>query len=244
MFQYTRSVVWLAVPVLGALSLWVASWPAPPSWADWPGDGCRAALCYCEAHQPGWVVQPLVTTSNWVFVVVGLVVLVGGRHRALGLASVGVGVASWVYHASLSLAGEWLDVVGMYALVGVLVYYNATRYWPHQVAWWRLAYGVGMSLTGAQMAWAREWQGVVLAGLVLSALVLEAGLARRGARPAYGWLGAGLALFALGGAVWLLETRLPCDPASVWQWHAVWHICAAGAIAALARFYASMQPST
>ncbi|MCS7007442.1 MAG: hypothetical protein NZL88_07805, partial [Gaiellaceae bacterium] len=48
---------------------------------------------------------------------------------------------------------------------------------------------------------------------------------------------AALATFALAAATWLADAQLPCDPASPFQWHGLWHALTATAAGFVFLYY-------
>jgi hypothetical protein len=99
--------------------------------------------CFCEAIGAGFIRQPIDTWSNLAFVLVGLLILEDvlrssstrsnllARRRVYGFVYVFavmlIGLGSWFYHASLTFAGQWFDVMGMYLLGTFMVLYNVAR---------------------------------------------------------------------------------------------------------------------
>lgn len=241
-----RPLIWFAV--IATLALGLQALPGP--WAGWARDGCEIANCYCERLSTGWVTQTVSTYSNLGFVLVGLLVWAAPRTRptavhapTYGLGLIAIGLGSGFYHASLTRLGEWFDLVGIYVLVGLMVVSNLARLRALTAAQFAAVYAGLVTAGGVQMIVASELQQVMFGGLVVAALALEAAAGRRpgGDRR---WLAAGLAVFAAGVAVWVLDGRLlPCAPDAWFQWHALWHVLAAGAAGLLFCYYRSFAPS-
>jgi len=215
--------------------------PAP--WAGWARDGCEVANCYCETLRPeSFVIQPIATYSNLAFVLVGLLILfsppTGFPHRVTyGAALIAIGFGSGFYHASLTRAGEWFDLVGIYVLVGLMVMGNLARLRPLSTMQFLGVYLAIIIFGGVQMAVAPQFQQVMFGGLIVAALALEFLAWRKPSGPRR-FLLAGLGVFALGVAVWVLDGRLlPCQPDGFFQWHAVWHTLAAVAAGLLFLYY-------
>lgn len=239
-------LIWMG---LSAVLLGAGALPSP--WASWEADPCRAVNCVCERLGAGAVAQPVAAHSNLGFVLVGLLVgaapdPAGTRwyRRVFGAAALAAGLGSWFYHASLTRAGEWFDILGLYALTGALLWANLARLRRRPGGpRWLAGYLVSLAGLGGQMAVARELQLVIFAALIAATLLTEAVLWLRGDRPRHAlFLAAGLASFGSGAAAWLWEARLPCDPAGLWQWHAVWHALAALAVALLFVYYDGNLP--
>ncbi len=228
-----------ALAVFGlATALAVSLTPLPSPWNAWPRDGCEQVNCYCETLRDSFIVQPINTHSNLAFVLVGLLIVFAPPRRAarpeyqtvFGGAVMAVGLGSWFYHASLTRLGEWFDLVGVYLLLSLILLVNAHRLRPMSPATLAALY-VGVNvLGGLQMVFANALQQVVFVGLFGGAAALEiAAWLKRRPRMQFGWLIAALTTFALAAATWLADARLPCDPASLFQWHGLWHALTATA---------------
>jgi predicted membrane channel-forming protein YqfA (hemolysin III family) len=215
----------------------------PSPWAGWVRDGCEIANCYCETPRPeSFVIQPIATYSNLGFVLVGLLIIFSSPtaflHRlTYGSGLIAIGFGSGFYHVSLTRVGEWFDLVGIYVLVGLMVMSNLTRLKPLSPSQFLAGYVTLVVFGGVQMAVAPQFQQVMFGALIVAALVLEALAWRRPSGPRR-FLLAGLGVFAVGVAVWVLDGRLlPCQPDGFFQWHAVWHTLAALAAGLLFLYY-------
>lgn len=236
-----RPILLFLIITLASLTLQFL--PAP--WAGWVRDGCEIANCYCETLRPAsFVIQPIAAYSNLAFVLVGLLIVFSPptafQHRiTYGLGLIAIGFGSGFYHVSLTRAGEWFDLVGIYVLVGLMVMSNLTRLRPLSQRQFLAGYLALVALGGLQMAVAPRLQQVMFGALIVAALVLEALAWRKPSGPRR-CLFAGLGTFAVGVAVWVLDGRLlPCQPDSLIQWHAVWHTLAALAAGLLFLYYQS-----
>jgi predicted membrane channel-forming protein YqfA (hemolysin III family) len=219
-------------------------------WAAWQPDGCRAMNCYCEPFRASLILQPLGAYSNLGFVFVGALIL-GAAHRtqdgrrahfsAYGVSAIAIGAGSFFYHASLTRVGEWFDLVGLYALTGLLVLFNLARLRPLSGAAFALALLAITTLGGVQMIVARELQQVVFVILAAGALILETRVQivkRPRAQKRY--LYTALACFGAGAFVWILDgSALPCWPDAPLTWHAVWHLLAAASVGLIYLYYRS-----
>jgi hypothetical protein len=223
-----------AVPTaLGLAALWLLAR------AGWPGTqvDCRDVLCYCEATASGLWRQPINTWSNLAPLLAGFVVAAEATRRAqtpamrvLGIAFpltlVAQGLGAMVFHASLLSWAGVVDAVSMFVIIGLLFAINVYR-------------GGHVSLTG--MLW--TWLGIIGAGALLGVIRPEAvspvmgplevaflgtevRLHARGRSPSALWFRLGITSFLIGVAVWYgsaTEGTPLCNPASVWQGHALWH---------------------
>jgi hypothetical protein len=220
----------------------------------WRAASCMPDHCFCERIRDGVMRQPANTWSSMAFVAAGFWILGseggtrGGKpslrpvHRILlGIAVLLIGYGSAFYHATLSFAGQFFDVFGMYLLAVFIVLYG----------WWRLRpltdgtvialyAGINAALA-ALLLWLPGARRYAFGGLILAGLGVEMCARRR--RPFAmdaRWLAAAVLVLAVGFAAWTLDiTRLVCAPGSVLQGHALWHVAGAAASLLLFRYYAS-----
>jgi hypothetical protein len=236
--------------------------PVSFSWASWRPATCMPEACFCEAIRAGWVAQPANTWSNLAFVLVGLLVIARGRadtaqglrrspitERATYSAVYGgtcilVGMGSTFYHASLTFAGQFFDVMGMYLFAVFILLYALTRLSPLRQGTFLAAY-VGLNailgyllLTVPSM---RRW----LFGLVLIAvLALESRAARSAAAIDRYYLRAAVITLSIAFAIWILDmTKVLCAPESWLQGHAVWHLLCATSAGLAYFYYRSERPA-
>jgi len=227
--------------------------------AGWPGftpNGCRGTeprpTCFCERPRPGLVAQPANTWSNLGFVAVGLAIAAAADRRrlqrrpanpltrtrfypgAFAVTTALLGPGSMFLHGSLTREGGTVDVASMYLFAGLLLAYSAMRLFRLS----RRAFG-GVFAAVAGTLIALQVSVGLFVELVFGLLLLAFGAAegmlrwrrpelRADRRPLLG----AAALFGLAFAVWVpsLSGGPLCDPESLLQGHAVWHLlCAASA---------------
>lgn len=230
------TAVWAGL-ALGLLSI------LGPDWAAFAPASCLPN-CFCEwPRRGGLLLQPANSLSSLGFVAVGAWIMLGAgddRGRALGVAAtlwlgftaIVIGVGSLMLHATLTLWGQFADVLGMYLLGAFILAWAVVR-------WRGLGPVAGVVLylvvAGGLVAalWVvpetRRW---LFAVVLVVAIGVEWGLARprrRGARA--GWFLAGLAANIVAFVIWGLDqARVVCAPASWAQGHAVWHLLGAVAV--------------
>jgi dihydroceramidase len=163
-----------------------------------------------------------------------------------GLTAIIIGVGSAMLHATLTLWGQFADVLGMY-LLGAFTLVWAVKRWRGLGA--RSAVLLYVLVAGGLVAslwlWpeTRRWLFAVL-------LVVAVGIEWWLARPLRGGVRGellllGLAANLLAFAIWILDqTRTVCAPESLWQGHAAWHLLGAVAVAFSFAYYRSENAGT
>jgi len=249
-----RAAVWalLGTSVSVPVMLWLMG-RADVS-AAWRAASCMPDRCFCEMVRAAGVRQPVNAWSSLAFIAAGSWIL-GSRggnrssplssrpvHRIVfGIAVVLIGYGSAFYHATLSFAGQFADVFGMYLLAVFIALYAWSRLRPlGHVAVVALYCGIDLALAVMLLsvpAFRRYAFGLLLlAGLALELRVRRMRAARADAR----WLAAAVLVMAVGFAAWILDiSRVACSPGSLLQGHALWHVAGAAASLLLFRYYAS-----
>jgi dihydroceramidase len=225
-------------------------------WAGWQASPCYPGRCFCEATLGNPIRQPADTYSNLAYVLVGALILAfantGHRvnrmsqpayARLYGIAILAVGIGSTFYHGSLTVVGNWFDVMGMYLVAMFLVLYALVRLRTFSGTRFAIVYAAINAMLGIALVVIPAFKRDVFAALILIAIALE-GLLLIMQRPRIEvryWLGA-LALFATAYVIWILDnTRVWCDPTSWLQGHAIWHLLGAGATGLLFVYYRSEE---
>jgi Ceramidase len=220
------------------LSWLLVTWLSPLSFAP---ASCLATHCFCEAPRAGQaVLQPANSWSSFAFVWLGSFIIAGrrdykgsallpGAAAVFGMASIIVGVGSFMLHATLTLWGQFADVLGMY-LVATFGLVCALGRWRN----WSQARSIGVFAATAKalvitlFLWpeSRRWMFAVV---MILALLIEIGFARhKRPRVQLRLLLIGIAANALAFGIWILDqTKRLCAPDSLFQGHAVWHLLGA-----------------
>lgn len=218
---------------------------------------CLTTRCFCEAPRFGaLLVQPANSLSSFAFVVVGLLVAFDARVRrsafpadaaaVFGFAAIVVGVGSVFLHATLTLWGQFADVVGMYLLGGFTLTYALQRALALRRA---VAIGLYLAICTALILVlaiepeVRRWLFLVV---LLASLTVEIGFARP-RRPGVElrWLLLGIVANAVAFGIWVLDQRgVLCDPTSWLQGHAIWHLLGALAVWLNYFYYRSERGTT
>jgi len=225
--------------------------------AGWPAqaNGCiERGTCFCEAFREGWVRQPANTWSNLGFVAVGLAVAAyPGRVRVRRIASrpcnpmtatgffpglyacavALLGPGSMALHASMTAVGGRWDVLSMFVWVSFCIAYGAMRAAQLGRSGFGALYATLVALLVAYLWGDSGFSSDVLFGLLCGSLFaaeVAVWLRRRALRQQRGWLVAAGISFGLAFAIWLPSRRLDgalCDPDSLLQGHAAWHLLCA-----------------
>jgi Ceramidase len=228
--------------LLSMAAIWSLLFMLGPDWAAYAPATCTATRCFCEFPRIGsLIVQPANSWSSYGYAFAGFLMIVlsqgsawKSRFRieaatAFGLTAIFVGLGSVLLHATLTLWGQFFDVMGMY-LVGGFMLVSAIARWRGLPA--RVAIMLYLALVSAlllvlyQVPDVRRW---LFAVVLIAAIVAELGFARprrKGVRVSYYF--AGIAAKAVAFTIWNLDQHgTLCAPDSLLQGHAAWHLLGA-----------------
>jgi hypothetical protein len=183
-----------------------------------------------------------------------------GYITGYGCAVVAIGATSLFFHISLTQIGRWLDYMGMYAFTGYALIYSLARFRRWNDRTFVALYAFLLTALGVLWFAAPDLRRLLLGALILGVIVVEAVVhwvrrpmripagqpaGTRTGRPVFmktGYLVAALACFFAAYAVNLAdESGALCVPASLWQWHAVWHFMTAVSTVLLYVYYWSEE---
>ena len=233
----------------------------------WLGPDVGRGANFCEAARDGWVKQPANSFSNLGFVLAGLLVAwragrrdqlgdVLPRHDGLATAYacvvVVLGPASAAMHATQAEHGGDLDLLSMYLVAAFAAAYALMR-WFRQgrvlFAQLFLLFVAACELVGlydGTVPVVEQAGNIAFAALLLTAVVLEVRLWLRagraqGADPRTDlrWGAAALGAILVAFAIWNVTKSVWCDPHSLLQGHAAWHLLDAASAYFLFRLWAS-----
>lgn len=244
-----------AVPAVVVVS--VVAWAVllVAVWQGWLGEEAGRGGLFCEATRSGWIKQPVNTWSNIGFTIAALAIArridtapVRSEMRApmvffsLVVASLGPGSAAM--HATETAVGGHLDLLSMYLLASFAAAYAVVRngrLGPQGGGWLFAALVVLCEVVGAvpvTLPVLMHPGNAAFAVLLITSLVLEAGLIRRGETEAR-WGLASVGTLLVSFAIWNLakDGSALCHPYSMLQGHGAWHVLDATAAYFLARHY-------
>ena len=228
----------------------------------WLGPDVGRGDNFCELAHSGLIKQPANTLSNLGFVVTGLLVALHASRReeaeqvghvmsrqvatAYACVVVLLGPASAAMHATQSAWGGHLDLLSMYLIASFAAAWAWTRWTRRGPRAFATAYAGSVLACELVGLWPRpvpivHYAGnVAFAALLVTATVLEVRLwqcTETTRTIAYGVVATASMVVAF--TIWLISTNGWCDPDSIWQGHAAWHLLCAVAAYWLYRLYAS-----
>jgi hypothetical protein len=229
-----------------------------PDWSVFAPATCTTTRCFCELPRVGaLIVQPANSWSSYGYAFAGflMIVLVRSRGWASGFPAFGavtfgataifVGLGSVLLHATLTLWGQFFDVLGMYLVSGFMLVgaiAKARGLSDRQAVVLYLGVVGALALVLLAIPEVRRW---LCAVVLIFAIILELGVARPrrpGVQTRYYLLG--IAAKALAFTIWNLDQHgIVCAPQSLVQGHAVWHVLGALALWCTFLYYRSERPA-
>ena len=228
----------------------------------WFGPDVGRGAQFCEHATGELVLQPANTLSNLGFVIAGLAIAWHARRRpghmprglvtAYAMLVVLLGPASAAMHATQSAIGGDLDLTSMFLLSSFALAYAVARLVrrPDRLTFVRVFLAALLAqevayFRGGGMPWIEHTGNLAFALAILLVIGIEVALARRAARAGLPgldsrWLGAAGGALALALGIWSRAKTggAWCDPDSLLQGHAAWHLLCAFAAYSLYRAYA------
>ena len=231
----------------------------------WFGPDVGRGREFCEQAVTGLLRQPANTVSNLGFVIAGVLIAqhaVSGRGgggiprgpaTAYALLVVALGPASAAMHATQSAVGGDLDLTSMFFVSSLALAYAVSRLLRRHDAYAvarvflvaLLAQEVAY-FRGGRLPWIEHSGNLAFAVTILATVAIEVMIERRPRLPgdpaplARGWLATAVGCLLVALGVWSLSKTggVWCEPTSLVQGHAAWHVLCAGAAYALYRAYA------
>ena len=226
-------------------------------WSRFAPASCAATKCFCEMPRVGTtLLQPANSFSSFGFVFVGFLMILFARSREWGSAfpplaacilagaAIITGVGSVLLHATLTLWGQFFDVLGMYLVSGFFLVAALAKWQGVSDRRAMVFYAVLCSILITILYALPEVRRWLFAVILFAAIILELGFARS-QRPQVqtGYYIAGLIANIVAFTIWNLDQRGQlCAPESLLQGHAVWHLLGALALWFAFLYYRSEQP--
>ena len=218
---------------------------------------CTTTHCFCETPRLGsMMLQPANSWSSFAYVFVGFVLMLDARNKRgttafpsegaimFGIGAITVGVGSVLLHATLTLWGQFADVLGMYLVSGFSLVYAIAKITRLDRGKATLLYILVCTVLVAILLSAPEVRRWLFFVVLITALTLEIGFARKlrhGVILRYFLIG--MAAKAVAFGIWNLDQRrILCAPDSLLQGHAVWHVLGAVSLWLTYCYYRSEQP--
>lgn len=243
-----------ALAALATMALLVA---LGPDYAVYEPATCTTTRCFCELPRAGaLMLQPSNSWSAFGYVLAGFLMIVLSRGQGwvsafprgaaatFGVTAIIVGIGSVLLHATLTLWGQFFDVLGMY-LVGSFLLVRAVARWrgiPDNIAivLYVLLCGALVTVLIVEPEVRRWLFAVVLILAILVELIFARPL-REGALVRLYLLG--ILAKAVAFAIWNADQHLLwCAPESMVQGHAIWHLLGAVSIWLSFSYYRSERP--
>jgi len=227
----------------------------------WLGPDIGRGANFCEAARDWAIRQPANTFSNIGFVAAGLLIawhagapdgigssLAAHRHLATAVACLVVllGPGSAAMHATQTAVGGDLDMLSMYLVASFAAAYATMRWRRGGARLLVVAFAAGVAFCELAGLWHAELPVVMYAGnvafalLLIAAVTIEVLIVRRdGVHARRRYAVVSLASMLTAFAIWNASKAWLCDPHSLIQGHAIWHILGAVSAYFLYRYYAS-----
>ena len=210
-------------------------------WTKWRGATCLPE-CWCEAARTGsWILEPVNTWTNLVFILAGLVFIYKAQQltthsnklssrvsfpRLYGFALIFLGLGSFFYHASQTFIGQWFDVFGMYMVSMFYISYNLYRTGRLTDKSFILFYFCSCLMMGLIIYYfpeSRRW----LFGVSIAFTLLQSIWIQQRAKSIINrkYLIGAVAAYVLAQTTWILDkNRIWCDPTAWMNGHGIWHM--------------------
>ncbi|MEY4269328.1 MAG: hypothetical protein RLZZ58_544, partial [Pseudomonadota bacterium] len=183
-----------ARPLMLAAALTLASMAAiyalltalGPDWSRYVAASCTSTRCFCELPRPGaLIMQPANSWSSYGYAFGGFLMIVlarspgwtSGFHRqaaaVFGATAIFVGLGSVLLHATLTLWGQFFDVMGMYLVSGFMLVSAIARWRDFSARGSVLLY---LGVVGGLLIvlyWVPEVRRSLFAVVLLAAIALE-----------------------------------------------------------------------
>lgn len=252
----TNNIIYPVILAAASMLLFLMIGQGPDIWDHWKGASC-CPECSCEMVRDSMIRTPLNTYSNLAYIITAAIiwivmlrtgdpgkrVLLRKRGYAVLLIStlLFLGLGSAFFHASLTFAGQWFDVMGMYLLTGYILLYALVRWTGLRGETFTLLYILINTTLGIILFLNPETRRIIFAAELAIALLAESAclfFCRPLIKKYY--LVSALAVFAFSDRLrsWDMASWA-CRPDSIIQLHPLYHLVSAFAIGLLCLYYIS-----
>ena len=196
----------------------------------------------CEALGIGWVLQPVEAWTSLAYTLVGIVIILSARRTApaertlriaFGILMAATGIGSFLYHGPQSAGGGFAhDVTFLVTLWFVAVMDPASSHGIRRRKAW-LAFAAVAATISVILIFIPTSTNVLTTIAVVAFVVSDLLMHRIGGIDGR-WYAAALVLLAASLLFNLLgrSAASTCDPDSLLQFHALWHVFSACALGA------------
>jgi len=202
--------------------------------------------CFCETVKAGLIAQTSNTWSSLSFIIVGLIIgwlamkdtkkFTLGKNllknnKTFGLFYGGlvifIGLGTMYYHARLNLLGQFFDITGMYLLILSILFYRLPKIFNIQKLKLFTGYIGANFITILIQFLYPDTRRYIFAGLIILTLLVEYKIRKiTSITLQNSLLFLAIGTMLLGFIIWILDiTKILCNPHSLLQGHAIWHIC-------------------
>ncbi len=238
-----RQITFAAVlTLLSMAAIWLLLTALGPDWSVYAPATCTATRCFCELPRMGaLIVQPSNSFSSYGYAFAGFLMIILSQSRGwnsgfhkhaavwFGATAIFVGLGSVLLHATLTLWGQFFDVMGMYLTSGFMLV-SAVARWRNMSV--RAAVLLYLGVVGGLVVvlyLVPEVRRSLFAVVLLAAIALEMIFARPlrpQVRVSYYLMG--IVIKAVAFTIWNLDQHgLVCVRTSLFQGHAAWHLLGA-----------------
>lgn len=177
------------------------------------------AAADCELIGPGFFGQPVNSVTSIAFAVAGVILWQRPRLRWIAGGLVATGIGSFLFHGPMPAGSQWAHDVSLAWLIVLVAGLGQT--WEK---WTKLPALSGLGVGFALLPVVADPTAVLATAFALLVILRRDRSLRTIAPLTLLAIAAVLGRLGATGGPW-------CEPGSVFQWHAIWHIAAAVAVA-------------